>query len=74
MGGNLIVDLDEDDYKRGIKELKYIEVGKLYLNKGIEVPTTMDLKAKMSRAWGFQNLKVVPMGGSYHHVVMRIKE
>lgn len=33
-GGNLVIDLDGEDYKRGVEELKYNIVGKQYLLVG----------------------------------------
>lgn len=49
-------------------------VVRLHLKKGIEDPTTMDLKVNLYEAWGFQYVKVVPMGGDYFHVVISSME
>lgn len=40
-GGNLFVELDIEDYKKGMEELKYSVVVKNYLQKGIFASTTM---------------------------------
>lgn len=68
-GGNLVIDLDKEDYKRGVEELKYNVVGRLFLTKGCEHPTTMELKNKLAQIWGVPNFKIVPLGGGYFHII-----
>lgn len=46
-GGNLVIDLDEGDYKRGVKELQYNVMGKPYFPKNCEHPTTVDIKKQV---------------------------
>lgn len=46
-GGNLVVDLDEEDYWIGVEELKKSVVEKLFLLNGSSPPKTMELKAKL---------------------------
>lgn len=68
-GDNLIVDLDEEEYLKGIDDLKYSVVGRLYLRRGIFPPTTMDLKKKLMGVWGIESCKIVPMGSGHFHVI-----
>lgn len=70
-GGNVIVDLDDDDYSPGIEELQFSVVGRLFLPRTAAVPTTMNLRAKLSVAWGLDSFKLVPMGGGLHHVILQ---
>lgn len=46
-GGNLVVYLDEEDYRHGVDELENSVVGRIFLLKEGMPPTTMELKAKL---------------------------
>lgn len=50
-GGNLVIELDEDDYLKGVDELKFSVVGKLYFPKSCEHLTTMEIKNKLGLIW-----------------------
>lgn len=50
-GGNLVVDLNEEKYMRGVDKLKFSVVGKLFLRRGAPTPTTMQLKSKLGESW-----------------------
>lgn len=39
-----MIDLDEDDYKKGVEEVKYNMIGKLYFPKHCVHPTIMEIK------------------------------
>lgn len=69
-GGNLVIDLDEDDYQKHMKKLKYSVLGMLFLMKGKENPTTMELKENLSGILGVADFKIVHMGGGYFHIVL----
>lgn len=56
-GGNLTVDLDEEDYRKGVEELKFSIVGRLFLLKRSIMPTIMELKNKMMEIWGIQSCR-----------------
>lgn len=47
-GGNLVVDLNEYEYRRGVENLKFSVVGKIYLSKGSSLPTTVELRNKLA--------------------------
>lgn len=43
-GGNVVVEIDEDDNHKGVNELMFSVVGKLSLQNGEVAPSTLDLK------------------------------
>lgn len=56
-GGNLILDLDEDDYNQGIEDLQFSVVGYLFLSRTFITLTTMLLREKLSLALGTRLLQ-----------------
>lgn len=55
------MELDVEDYRRGIKELQHSVVLRLVLKKG-EVPSTnMTLKENLEIVWGFNQFKVITL-------------
>lgn len=62
VGGNLIGDLDEDEYVKGIENLKFSVVGWIYVKREASLPTTMNLKSKLGEVWGIQRFKLVQWG------------
>lgn len=61
-GGNLIVDLDEDEYIKGVENLKFSAVWRIFLKRGASLPHKMDLKSKLGDLWGIQSFKLVLVG------------
>lgn len=47
-GGNVVIEIDEDAYQRGIDGLKYSVIAKLMLPRGDKVLTTMEIRNKLS--------------------------
>lgn len=47
-GGNVVIEIDEEEYHRGVDELKYSVIGKLTLSHGEEAPTTKEIRRKLS--------------------------
>lgn len=47
-----MVDLDEEDCRRGVEEIKHSVVEKIFLPRGSSPPITMELKTKLSAIWG----------------------
>lgn len=64
-GGNLLVELDVDDYKKGVEELRFSVVGRNHLQKGSSAPTTMELRRMLASTWGFDTFKLLPMGVAF---------
>lgn len=62
VGSNILVDLDEDNYQRGVDELKSRVIRWLFLTRGTSTPTTMELRTKLGDTWWLQNFKIVLMG------------
>lgn len=63
-----------EEYKKGVDELQFSVVGRNYLQKGKEAPTTMELKMNLASNWGLENFKLIPMGGGLLHVLLKIME
>lgn len=64
------MDLDEEEYKKGVKSLKFSVVSKIFLRKGYSLPITMELKTKLGDSYGLSNFKLVPMGAGHYHVTL----
>lgn len=45
--GNVIVEVDGDNYRKGVAELKFSVVGRLFIQKGEIPPTILELKSKL---------------------------
>lgn len=45
---NLVVDLDEEDYRLAVEKLKHSVIGRLLLLRGSSSPTTVELRANRS--------------------------
>lgn len=69
-----MVEMDEEEYKKGMEERKYNIVGRFFLQKGNAPPTTMELKERLGIIWGLKSFKLVPMGGGNYHVVLHLME
>lgn len=54
-GGNVVVEIDEEDYQKGVNEIQYSVVGQLRLQKGELLPTTLELRSKLEAIWNFDN-------------------
>lgn len=57
VGGNVVIEIDKDEYHRGVEELKYIVIGKLTLSREDEAPTTREIRRKLSEFWNIPGLK-----------------
>lgn len=61
-GGNVVIELDVEDYERGIQDLKFSVIAKLTIQKGEEAPTTLQLKEKLVQALEVSAFKLIPYG------------
>lgn len=62
-----MVDLDEEEYRKGLESLKFSVVVKIFLRRGQSLLTIMDLKTKLQEIWEIHGFKVVPMGSVHYH-------
>lgn len=53
MSGNVTVDIDEEEYMKGLQEHCPNLIGRLILSKGDRPLTTSALKTKLAQIWGF---------------------
>lgn len=73
--GNIIIEIDEEEYHRGVEELKYNTTGKLALSRAAKAPTTMEMKIKLMEYWKINDLKVIPLGrGPFHILLSNLKD
>lgn len=75
-GGNIIVQLDIEDYSRGVSYLQYSVVARLFIQREEVPPTNMNLKARLESAWQFNNFKVILLNGDqsyYYYFFIRSK-
>lgn len=42
------MELDVEDYKKGVDKLRFSVIGRNYLQKGKEAPTIVELKTKLA--------------------------
>lgn len=68
-GGNIVVEVDEEEYQKEVEEFKYSIVGKISLRKKDVPPTTLDLKNKMVELWKIEKFKLISMGKEIYHVL-----
>lgn len=66
--GNIVVDLDVDDCRRGVLEFIYSVVGHLSLQKGDSLYMNKAVKEKLQFVWGFANFKLILLRGGLFHV------
>lgn len=53
---------DEEDYQRGVEQLKYNVIEKPLLHRDDSILTTMQVKEKNLDGLKINNLKVIPIG------------
>lgn len=56
----MVVEVYDDDYHRGVEELKFIIIGKLALQRGDPMPTTIEVRRKLADFGRLKNLKSFP--------------
>lgn len=69
-GGNIIVEVDEDDYMEAVEELKFSVIRRLFIHRGETMPTTLELKERLQSIWNIKNLKVIPLGRDLFHILL----
>lgn len=69
-GGNIVAELDVENYSRDVQELQYSVVGKLTMMQGEMAPTNMNIKKKLQAAWGLKDFKVIPLRGGVYHILL----
>lgn len=64
------MEVEDDDYKKGMEELKCTVVGRLFIQKGEITPITLELKVKLQNTWAMNNLKLVPLRRGVFYVLV----
>lgn len=68
------MELDVEEYKKGVEELMFSVIGRNYLQKGKAAPTTIELRAKLAATWGMESFKLIPIGGGMSHILLKSME
>lgn len=71
IGGNIMVEIDKEEYHKGIKSLKYSIIGKLMIPRDEERPMTIEIKRKLLEKWNISDIKVISLGNGLFYNVLR---
>lgn len=69
VGGNVVVELDVDEYKKGVEQLMYNAIGRLSVPRSEPLPSTMEIQAKLLEGFWIEEVKVIAMGKSFFHLI-----
>lgn len=64
-----MIELDVDEYKKGIEDLKFSIVGKLPLQFEHEIPTNKAIKEKLESTRGIQDFKLIMLSVGVYHIM-----
>lgn len=70
VGENIVVEVDDIDYCKGVEELQFSVVGRLSLQRGLNIPTAMEVKSKLAEVWKISNFKVIPLDKMMLHFLL----
>lgn len=73
-GGNIFVQLDVEDYMKGVRDIQYNIVWRLQIHKGEIHPVNMSLKSQLESTWGFNKFKLAAMKVDVFHVILSLLE
>lgn len=65
-----MVQANESEHKQAVEQHKFSVVGRLFIQRGMEILTTFELKEKLVLFWGFRNFKLIAMGKDDYHVII----
>lgn len=66
----MVVQLDIEDYRRGVQDLQYSVVARFSCQRGEEPPTNMNLKKTLEALWDFNSFKVIHLKGAIYHILL----
>lgn len=69
-GGNIVVEVDDEEYHSVVEELKFCVIGKFNIQRGDSIPTTMEIQKKLSDFWKIMDFKVIPIGKRTFHILL----
>lgn len=69
VSGNAVVEVDADEYQRGVQQPKLSVIGKLSLHRGDPIPTTMEVKSKLAEGLKIEEIQVIAIGNISRSVV-----
>lgn len=70
VGGNVVVEVYDYDYRRGVVQLKYSVIRRIFLQHRDSMPTTMEVKTKLIESLKISNVKVIPLGKGLYHILL----
>lgn len=73
VGGNIQIEIDEEEYRLGLMEHEHSLIGRLVLLKGDKPLKTVELKEKLSKIWGLDvnSWQLVALGKGYYNMHMK---
>lgn len=66
----MTVELDVEEYKKGVEELRFSAMGRLFIPRNDPIPTTMEIKAKLVEGFHIEDLKIIAMGRGLFHLIL----
>lgn len=69
-GGNVIVEVDDEDYEKEVRQCQFDVIGRIIMQKGDRPYSTLEIFDKLVILWGIQNFRIVPIGKGYFHVFL----
>lgn len=73
-GGNVIVELDEDDCDKEARKCQFDVIGRTLLQKGEKSYTNKEIYNKLASLWGIQDFDIAHMGNGFFHVFLNTSE
>lgn len=68
VGGNVVGEVDNAEYQRGVYQLKFSVIGRLTLQHGDLFPTTIESKGKLAE-W-IEDMRVIPTDNRMYHILL----
>lgn len=63
--------MDDDDYHRGVEDLKFSGIWRLTLQRSVLIPTIMELRRKLSDFLLINDVIVIPLGKGVDHILLQ---
>lgn len=70
-GGNVTVELNEEECERGVIDNQFSVIGRLNLMKKDQIPTTKELRTKLAEEWNLESFKMIPIGRGFFHIFVQ---
>lgn len=68
--GNVVVEVDCDDYHGGVEDLKFSTISRSTLQRSDPIPMMMEVRRKLSNLWQIKDIMVIPLGNGVYHILL----